>query len=67
MTVVGEELRHFWQRFREWMRVSRRHARLGKDAKIRVQDAARSHLAELFQEGNSHFHGGQMLGTALAA
>ena len=67
MAVVSEELRHFWQGFCEWMPVSRRHARLGKYAKIGVQDAAGSQLVELFQECNSHFHGGQMLGTVLAA
>src|SRR5262249_38503911 len=66
-TVVGEGLRHFRQGFCEWMPVSRRHARLGKHAKIGVQDTASSHLVELLQERNSHFHGGEMLGTALAA
>jgi hypothetical protein len=57
VTVVGEELRHFWQGFSERMPVPRGHAALGKHAKIGAQDIAGSHLVELFQERNSHFHG----------
>ena len=49
------------------MPVPRGHGPLGKHAKIGAQDVAGSHLVELFQERNSHFHGGQMLSTALAA
>src|SRR5262245_61869325 len=67
MAVVGEELRHFWQRFCESMPVPRGHTALGKHAKIGAQDTASSHLVELFQERNSHFHSGQMLDTVLAA
>jgi hypothetical protein len=64
--VIGKELYHFWQRFCEWMPVSRRHAHLSKHAKVGVQDAASRQLVELFQQCDSDFHGGQMLGTALA-
>jgi hypothetical protein len=56
--VVSEELRHFWQGFCEWMPVPRGQAALGKYVKIGVQDTAGGSLFELFQERDSHFHGG---------
>ena len=58
VAIVCEELRHFGQGFCEWMPVPRGHARLGKHAKIGMQDTASSHLVELRQERNRHFHGG---------
>jgi len=56
VTIVGEELRHFWQGFGECMPMPRGQRPLGKDAKIGVQDAASSRFFELFQKRNSHFH-----------
>src|SRR5215510_7539871 len=67
VAVVGVERRHFWQGFCEWMAVSRGHAALGKHTKIGVQYTAGNSLFELFQKRDSHFYGGQMLGTLLAA
>src|SRR6516164_4596282 len=66
VTVIGEELRHFWQGFFEWMPVPRGHSCLGKHVKIGAQDTASSNFVELFQKRNSHFHSGQMLSAALA-
>ena len=67
VTVIGEELRHFWQGFFKRMPVPRGHGPLGKHAKIGVQDVAGSHLVELGQERNRHFHSGQMLAPSTPA
>jgi hypothetical protein len=47
VTVVGEELRHFWQGLCGSMPVACGHRPLGKHAKIGVQDMASSTLSQL--------------------
>src|SRR5437764_5068062 len=66
MAVIGVQLQHFWQVLAHGMPMPRCHVTLSKHTKIRSQDTAGGRLRALFQEGNGHFHGGEVFRTALA-